>query len=200
MFRKGLSKDIILAEAVRMITEDGYADFSMRELAFRLGVKAASLYNHIDGIKEIDITLAEVASKELAERLRLSTQGKDRGEAFVAASVAHKEFAENNRELYKALLRVPSVHDERATKAGMDSVEPLMTVIASYGVPRDVAINFLRAHRSFMHGFVELEECGFLTKGPTDKDESYRIIIEGFRAELEKLAAEYSSGECRGEK
>lgn len=197
MFRKGLTKEIILAEAVRMITECGYDRFSMRHLAAKLGVKAASLYNHIDGITDINIAVTEAASRELSSRLAKATEGKERGEAFVAATVAHKEFAEENRELYKALLRVPSVHDERATKAGMDSVEPLMRVIASYGVPRDRAIDFLRAHRSFMHGFVELEACGFLTMGPTDKDESYRNITEGFRAELEKLAAQYSGGEQR---
>lgn len=44
-----LSADLIVREALALIDADGVEGFSMPKLAARLGVKSASLYNHVDG-------------------------------------------------------------------------------------------------------------------------------------------------------
>jgi AcrR family transcriptional regulator len=46
-------REIILAEAAHLFWEKGYKAASMRELAARLGVEAASLYNHISSKSDL---------------------------------------------------------------------------------------------------------------------------------------------------
>ncbi len=50
-------KEEIIATASRLFKEKGYVAVSMRDIAQSMGIKAASLYNHIDGKQEILSTL-----------------------------------------------------------------------------------------------------------------------------------------------
>ena len=45
--RRTLTKEAIVAEAMKLIDEDGLEGLSMRNLASRLGVQAATLYYHV---------------------------------------------------------------------------------------------------------------------------------------------------------
>ena len=62
MNKKGLTSEEITKAASQMIAEVGYANFSLRDLAARLGVRPSSLYNHITGIGEINTAVAVDAS------------------------------------------------------------------------------------------------------------------------------------------
>ena len=56
-------KEEIIKTAAKLFKEKGYSAVTMRDLASAMGIKAASLYNHINSkqqiLKEIIITLAE---------------------------------------------------------------------------------------------------------------------------------------------
>lgn len=56
-------KDEIIKTATKLFKEKGYSAVTMRDLATEMGIKAASLYNHIDSkqdiLKSIIISLAE---------------------------------------------------------------------------------------------------------------------------------------------
>jgi len=56
-------KDEIIKTAAKLFKEKGYSAVTMRDLASEMGIKAASLYNHINSkqeiLKEIIISLAE---------------------------------------------------------------------------------------------------------------------------------------------
>ena len=54
MGRRGLNAEVIMEAAIELVEEKGYRNFSMRELAARLGVQPASLYNHVNGIEEVN--------------------------------------------------------------------------------------------------------------------------------------------------
>ena len=66
MPKKGLSSGEILEAAERLVQERGYDHFSLRELAARLEVKPASLYNHIGDIDELNTAVALKAAGALA--------------------------------------------------------------------------------------------------------------------------------------
>ena len=77
------SKDEILKVAAQLIREKGYVGLSMRDLAKTIGVKAASLYNHIPSkqaiLTEIILQIAEdftsqiqtVASEQISSVAKL---------------------------------------------------------------------------------------------------------------------------------
>ena len=61
MPRKGLSMDEIVAAATVFVEEKGLENFSLRTLGTRLGIKAASLYNHVANVDEITTAVGRIA-------------------------------------------------------------------------------------------------------------------------------------------
>ena len=68
---KKTRRDVILEEAAKLFKNRGYAATTMRDLAEKLDIKAASLYNHIDSketiLKEICFTFAHEYVSQLNE-------------------------------------------------------------------------------------------------------------------------------------
>lgn len=60
-----LSREIIARAALDTVDEHGPDGLTMRALADRLGVKAASLYNHVGGKDELIDALAELVNAEI---------------------------------------------------------------------------------------------------------------------------------------
>ncbi len=182
-----LNRDIIFLESRRMIDEKGYQKFSIRELASRLDVKPASLYNHIDGIEDIYRDLVETSSKRLSGKLTNAMKGKEPDEAFISGARAYRKFAEQNRNLYEVLISARSSKDEATVKAGFNGFRPLFELIKSYGGDKRQTLHFIRAFRSVIHGFVEITHNGFMQRGPASKDETYEIIIAEYLKALKGL-------------
>ena len=64
-------KEEIIRVASRLFYEKGYKTVSMRDIATAMNIKAASLYNHINGKQEI---LSEIILK-LAEEFTVGKSG-----------------------------------------------------------------------------------------------------------------------------
>ncbi|OMP31567.1 TetR/AcrR family transcriptional regulator [Mangrovimonas sp. DI 80] len=64
-------KDEIIKTAAKLFKEKGYSAVTMRDLAGTMGIKAASLYNHISSkqeiLKDIIISLAETFTEGMRE-------------------------------------------------------------------------------------------------------------------------------------
>jgi len=60
-------KDEIIVIASRLFKEKGYKAVSMRDIATAMGIKAASLYNHIEGKQEILSTLILDVAREFTQ-------------------------------------------------------------------------------------------------------------------------------------
>ncbi len=75
-------KDEIIKTAAKLFKEKGYSAVTMRDLATEMGMKAASLYNHINSkqeiLKEIIISLAEEFTSGLQEIQKSSKSNIDK--------------------------------------------------------------------------------------------------------------------------
>jgi len=71
-------KDEIVAVASSLFKEKGYNAVSMRDIAQEMGIKAASLYNHISGKKEILSTLILFLAEEFTRGMNavVASEGK----------------------------------------------------------------------------------------------------------------------------
>ncbi len=188
MAQKGLNHAHIMEVAVKLVEEKGYDHFSLRELAARLDVRPASLYNHIDGIGEINTAMAVKAAELLNRALTDAIGDREGDEAFLAAARAYRSFADGNPEIYKALIRMPASEDTDIRRAAFASFEPLRAVIKGYGVAERETIHFLRALRSAMHGFVELTSNGFMQRDTIPREETYELLIRGYLNVLKGMA------------
>ena len=178
MARKGLTVDIITKAAMELVEEKGCDNFSIRELAVKLGVKPASLYNHIDGIEEVSAAVGLQAIKHLNDTLTKATAEKNRTEALKAMAIAYRKFAKDNPELYKTIIGIPLSDDNVLLKAGPESIQPLYDILLQYRISQDATVHFMRSFRSAMHGFVSLEKAGFLRYQDVNTEESYEKMVD----------------------
>lgn len=180
MVRKGLSKEAVVAAAVKLIEENGYENFSMRSLADRLGVKTASLYNHISGAEEL-YTETGLFALRLYRRLLLESAESAQGdEAVYALADAYRRFARGHRELYKVIMRIPKVPDAVLGEAAAQIIDPVVAALSGFGIDKPDIMHWQRILRSIMHGFVSQEAAGYFSHFDIDADESYRAAVRCF--------------------
>lgn len=192
MLKKNLSREAILTAAIDAVTETGYEQFSLRDLAIRLGCKAASLYNHINGIDDIKAMLAVYVANKLRDELTMAVEDRISDEAFLSAARTYRKFALENHELYKVFISIPSIRDERVDKAAFDSFHPLWKVVSEYSLSKEDTLHFVRSLRSVMHGFIELTANGFMQKGSVSQDESYEVIIKSYLEVLKSKSRDFT--------
>lgn len=188
MVRKGLNLEEIMVAAMKLVEEKGYDNFSLRELAARLNVKPASLYNHVSGIEQINTEIAFRASAMLHDVLAEAIEGKESDQAFLDAVHAYRQFAMDNPAIYQALIKMPTSSDENIVHAALKSFAPLRRLIHEYHIGREETIHFVRALRSTMHGFVELTQSGFMQRGGVSRDETYDVMMKGFLQKLKEMS------------
>lgn len=178
MPRVGLNMDRIVAAAISLIKDKGYDNFSLRELAGKLNVKPASLYNHTSNVAEITAAVGHTALQSLQAQITAARQesGADLIESLFAIADAYRSYAKENPELYKAIVHLPSYEDERLKAESHSLMDALYELLEQLIPHQPDRIHFARAFRSAMHGFVSLEMSGYFKNLP-DNDISYRYLI-----------------------
>ena len=140
-----------------MADEVGLSNVTLAALAGRLGVRQPSLYKHIDGMDDLQRSMAIRAKTELADTLARATVGRARGDAITALSHAYRNWALQHPGRYAAAQRVPDPGDTEAEAADWAAVEIVGAILAGYDLQGDDAIDATRALRAALHGFVTLE-------------------------------------------
>ena len=190
MARQGLNRADIIDAAIKMIESEGLHGFSLRELAGRLHIKAASLYNHIRSSDELYTEIGYYAISELRKAQLAAIDGKERSEGIESLADAYYRFGKERPEIYKVILSLPMVKNDAIHKAGFDIVEPIMTVLSGYRLTEEQKMHLQRVFRSIMHGFISQEEAGCFRQYSVDVEESYRMAVRGFILLLENSEKE----------
>ena len=187
---KGLTLEMIAETASRLVEEKGYNKFSVRELALRLNVKAASLYNHIDSVEDINREVGRLAMNKLNDPLERATEGKRRDEALEALAYAYAQFVKEDYELYRAIIGLPTLDPakgEELGEIGRQGLRVVRNTVHQYAVDEADAVHFSRCLRSALHGFAVLESAGYNTGRGVRTDESFRFLIRGYIAWIHSL-------------
>jgi len=84
-------RDEIIKTAAKLFKEKGYSAVTMRDLATAMGMKAASLYNHINSkqeiLKEIIISLAESFTDGMSQIKESNVTSNDKLKAIVSLHI-----------------------------------------------------------------------------------------------------------------
>jgi AcrR family transcriptional regulator len=179
--RRGLSRAAVVETAARLADRDGYDALTLGAVAAAVGVRPPSLYNHVEGLAGLRRELALGGLIELGERLRDAAVGRSGDDALLALAGAYRAYAREHPGVYRALQRAPGSGDDHIAAAGAKLLEPVLAVLAGFGLDGDAGIHAARSLRSAMHGFVELERAGGFGID-LDLDESYRFLIRAVAA------------------
>lgn len=191
MGNKGLSKEVIITEAVALIEESGKSSVSLHELARRLDVKTPSLYNHIKNTKDLQHEVFRYAIDKFVSNQNRATAGKHKDEAVRAYAQAYYKFASENKGLYRLIMSMPLDNDETEKELAVPLLKTAQSLLSDYGLSGEAIVHWQRVLRSILHGFISQEDLGyFYYYKDTDSQESRDIAIQCF---LDGLNAETGS-------
>ncbi len=178
MPRAGLTPAVVAEEAARLSDEEGFDALSLAAVAKRLGVATPSLYKHVDGLTGLRREVALLGANGIGEEVQRAAVGRAGPEALRATAEAYRRYAHAHPGRYVALQQLPVLAGARA-ELTTDPVRVLAAVLRGFGIAEDQDVHAIRALRSSLHGFVDLETRGGFGL-PEDVDQSYALLVEGF--------------------
>jgi AcrR family transcriptional regulator len=110
---QGLTRERLVAAALELINQEGLEGLSMRALAERLEVKAASLYWHVRDRRE----LLELLAEEILETVRSARHRSDWRSSVLDAAAALGDRVAAQKDAARILLEVPDSLTGSATYA-----------------------------------------------------------------------------------
>jgi AcrR family transcriptional regulator len=178
MPRAGLVSATVTAAAADLADEISPAPLNMSIVADRLGVKAPSLYKHVDGLADLTLRIAVLGATELGEALRDAMQGRAGGDALAAAAQAVRTYVKEHPGRYAATIgATPTGPDDPLAIAMERTLGSFAAVLRGYHLDPAQEIHAIRMLRSILHGFATLEASnGFQMN--TDVDDSFTWMVD----------------------
>jgi len=175
--RAGLSRDDVVAAAAELIDEIGYHELTMGLLAQRLGVRAPSLYKHVDGLADLQHRIATLAMTELGDAVRDAMQGRAGRDALTALLTATRAYVTAHPGRYTATIGAEFTGpDDPLLAASARVIDSIAAVLRGYGVGEAEMVHAIRTFRCTLHGFAALQASnGFQWSG--DPDETFDWMI-----------------------
>lgn len=147
----------------------------MQGVARAVGVRAPSLYKHVDSRGALIKLITESVVGDLGRVLEGSVNGEDPGQDLHALARAFRAFARRHPESYRLIfapMPEKSVPDTEVLMAGSDAV--LRTAEALAG--NENALEAARLVTAWIYGFMTMELAGvFRIEG--DLDEAFEFAV-----------------------
>ena len=148
----------------------------MRRVAARMGIRAPSLYKHVDGKEDLEALLMADAFRELGQQLHDAVgslrKGGSRKKALTELARVYRRWALAHPHLYRLVTGGPLPRDRMP--GGLEAWTAQPVVMAAGGDP-----DRARAVWAFAHGMTILELDGRFPPG-ADLDAAWAAGIDGF--------------------
>ena len=155
-----MTPERVVATAVEIADTSGLGSLTLAGVASALGVRAPSLYKHVDGLPALHRLVSLHAKQELAGVLGQAAVGRSRGEALRALARAYRAWAGSRPGLYAAAQAAPVPGDAEDEAASGAVVRVVFDALRGYGDDDDVLVDATRTLRAGLHGFVALDAAG----------------------------------------
>lgn len=184
--RAGLDPTTVTRAAADVADEIGLANLSMSALADRLGVKAPSLYKHVDGLPDLTRRIAVLGATELGDAFREAMQGRSGRDALEAVLSTGRRYVRAHPARYQAAVGTRPLGDDDPLTAALErTLDSFAAVLRDYPLDPADRIHALRVLRSVLHGFASIEASGEFRMA-TDVETSATWMVDfldrGFRA------------------
>ncbi|HUF58443.1 MAG TPA: TetR/AcrR family transcriptional regulator [Actinomycetota bacterium] len=156
-------RDVVAAARV-LLEREGPDGLTMRRVAARMGIRAPSLYKHVDSKEELEVLLMADAFRELGQQLHDAVgslrNGGSRHKALTELARVYRRWALAHPHLYRLVTGGPLPRERLPQGLEAWTAEPV--VMAAGGDP-----DRARALWAFAHGMTILELDG---RFPPDAD------------------------------
>ena len=188
--RKHIDFQRVLETAIALADEKGLEAVTLADIAGQLGIRIPSLYNHISGLPGLRYQMHVWAVRQLVEQTRRAAVGKSGDAAIVSVAGAYRAFALAHPGVYPLTPRAPTPDQPELVAAAQELLDIVLAVLEPYGFNDEEKLHAVRALRSVLHGFVDLEAAGGFGMN-LDRDESFRqlvqLLVDGLRVRRDQL-------------
>ena len=147
-----VTRDGVVRRALELLNEDGFDGLTMRRLAEKLGIKAASLYNHVKDKDELLALMANAICAEIPD-LDHTRPWREQAERMAlqvrTVLMAHRDGA-------RVLAATPPVGPHR-----LRLIEQLLHALVGAGLSRARVVDAAFVMNSYVVGFVLDETLGY---------------------------------------
>ncbi|HME49847.1 TetR/AcrR family transcriptional regulator [Mycobacterium sp.] len=179
-----LSREGIVNAALTFLDREGWDALTINALAAQLGTKGPSLYNHVDSLDDLRRNVRKRVIGDIIEMLGTVGQGRTRDDAVLVMAGAYRSYAHHHPGRYSAFTRMPLGGDDpEYTAVARAAAEPVIAVLASYGLGGEDAFYAALEFWAALHGFVMLEMTGVMAD--IDVDAVFSDMVLRLAAGLE---------------
>jgi AcrR family transcriptional regulator len=180
-----LSRDGIINAALSFLDREGWDGLTINALAAQLGTKGPSLYNHVHSLEDLRRNVRMRVIGDIIAMLNTVGQGRTRDDAVLVMAGAYRSYAHHHPGRYSAFTRMPLGGDDpEYTAATRAAAEPVIDVLASYGLAGEDAFYAALEFWAALHGFVLLEMTGVMDD--IDVDAVFSDMVLRLAAGLER--------------
>jgi AcrR family transcriptional regulator len=184
--RTRIGRDEVFAAAEELVDDVGWDALTMSALAVRLGVKAPSLYHHVDGLEALRSELQVRGWADLSGVLLRASVGRTGVGGMRDQAHAQRNFALAQPHRYDGMTRA-AIEADRMAEAAATSADVSMDMVMSAGVPEGAALELVRALFAAHHGFISLEISGFFA-GDVDIEGLFELVLDNSVLSIEAAA------------
>ncbi|HEY7263425.1 MAG TPA: TetR/AcrR family transcriptional regulator [Trebonia sp.] len=186
--RAGLTAAEVVRVAADIADETGFANVTLGLVAERLGVRAPSLYKHVDGLADLQHRIATLAMTEFGDIARDAAAGLAGRDALAALANALRSYVSAHPGRYTATIGAEFTGpDDPLLKAGTRVIELIGAVLRGYRIDEAMIVHAIRSVRCTLHGWAALQAVnGFQWSG--DLDVSFEALIDFMDTGLRGLA------------
>jgi AcrR family transcriptional regulator len=186
--RAGLTAGEVVRVAADIADETGFANVTLGLVAERLGVRAPSLYKHVDGLADLQHRIATLAMTEFGDIASDAAAGLAGRDALAALANALRSYVTAHPGRYTATIGAEFTGpDDPLLKAGTRVIELIGAVLRGYRIDEALIVHAIRSVRCTLHGWAVLQAVnGFQWSG--DLDVSFEALIDFMDSGLRGLA------------
>ena len=149
--RSRISQEDLIQSAIQVLDDEGFDGLTMRRVAGHLGIKAASLYNHVRNKGELLALVADTLCGQIAE---LEKRGPWRQQLETVA-IQFRQVLLAHRDGARVLAATPPLGPMR-----LRIMEQILNALVTAGFSAVEATDAASVHNSYVVGFVLDETLG----------------------------------------
>jgi AcrR family transcriptional regulator len=190
-----LDADQVMVAAEALVTEQGWDALTMAAVAAKIGVRAPSLYRHVESLDALRHAMRMRSLMELSDAVRAAVMGKAGIDGLHALTDAYRTYATQHPVRYLAQSGLPG---DQATRAASRRIgEAGYAVLASFGLDEAELPVATAQLAALLHGFVSLELAQTID-WVTDPNAAFQGLIEIFAAGLGSEASRQAQRQGKG--
>lgn len=165
--------------AVGIVQQEGVDALGISSVARALGIRPASMYNHIESGEALMRAVSDEGNRRILEALKSAVHGVvEPREQLRRLAHGARDWALGNAGLYRVMARVEPDGSDANIPAGARELLGLFDrPLGELGVAQDQRVHGIRTLRASIHGFVLLETSGQF-QFSDDVQESFRWSVE----------------------